>query len=152
MCREQIIEILQAGLTPLIAIIATYIAWQQWRANANKLRLDLFEKRYAVFDATRMFLSIILRDAKFEMKDFYEFRAGVSDSSFLFRNDVVEYLKKIDNEALKFKTRRDEYKDLPKGNERKRLVSEANEVFEWLINQLPELKNIFISYLGFKKV
>jgi hypothetical protein len=37
-------------LTPLIAVIAVYIAWQQWRTARQKLRMDLFDKRYASFE------------------------------------------------------------------------------------------------------
>ncbi len=36
----RVISILQALLTPLIAVITTYIAWQQWKGNQLKLKLD----------------------------------------------------------------------------------------------------------------
>jgi hypothetical protein len=39
MCMEQLIEISKALLTPLIAIVATYIALQQWKTNQQKLNL-----------------------------------------------------------------------------------------------------------------
>jgi len=31
--------------------VTAYIAIQQWRTNKNKLRLDLFDRRWAVFEA-----------------------------------------------------------------------------------------------------
>jgi len=45
------IDIFAALLTPAIAILASYIAVRQWLTNKNKLKLDLFDKRYAVFEA-----------------------------------------------------------------------------------------------------
>jgi len=35
-----VITILQGLLTPLIAIITTYIAWQQWKGNQLKLNME----------------------------------------------------------------------------------------------------------------
>ena len=40
------IDILSAGLTPIIAIVTTFIAWQQWITNERKRKQDLFDKRY----------------------------------------------------------------------------------------------------------
>ena len=58
----QWIEISKGLLTPAIGLVAIYIAWQQWNTNRNKLKLDLFEKRFSVFQSTRTFLSSVLRD------------------------------------------------------------------------------------------
>ena len=149
---EQLIGIFKAWLTPLIAVVVTYVAWRQWRVNVYRLRLDLFEKRYAVFDATRKFLSLILRKATFEMNDFYEFRANVSDADFLFKKDVVKYLGNIDDKALQLNTTQDTYKPLLAGDERTKLVKEEKEILKWLTDQLPELKKIFTPYINFKKI
>ena len=43
------VQIMQALLTPLIAIIATYIAYQQWNTNKLKLKLDRYERRLRVY-------------------------------------------------------------------------------------------------------
>lgn len=40
------IDILSAGLTPIIAIVTTFIAWQQWVTNERTRKQNLFEKRY----------------------------------------------------------------------------------------------------------
>jgi hypothetical protein len=40
-CVRELVDILAALLTPVIAILAVYIAWQQWDTNRNKLKLDL---------------------------------------------------------------------------------------------------------------
>jgi hypothetical protein len=38
-------------LTGAIAIVTLYIAYQQYQTAKNKLRLDLFKKRYPVYEA-----------------------------------------------------------------------------------------------------
>ena len=60
------------------------IAWQQWRVADNKLRLDLFDRRYKVYDATRKFLAVIFREASFTDSQLFEFYAGTSDAEFHF--------------------------------------------------------------------
>jgi hypothetical protein len=43
----------QGWLTPAIAVLAVIIAWQQWRTAAQKLKMDLIEKRYRVYEAVK---------------------------------------------------------------------------------------------------
>jgi len=62
-----------------------------WWIALNKLRLDLFDLRYKVYDATRTFLAAILREAKFTNSQLFEFYARTSDAEFLFGADVVEH-------------------------------------------------------------
>ena len=50
----------------------------------EKSKLDLFEKRFSVYKAARKFLSIILRDAKIELADLFEYLGNTQDAVFLF--------------------------------------------------------------------
>lgn len=43
MTIDEVLRISQGLLTPVIAAVTTYIAWQQWRTNQNKLKLDRYE-------------------------------------------------------------------------------------------------------------
>ncbi|WP_162350166.1 hypothetical protein [Pseudoxanthomonas gei] len=80
----QIVEISKALLTPLIAIVATYVAWQQWKTNQQKLVLDRYDRRLKVYEEVRKILSIIVRDAKASYEDLLAFRTSVSEADFLF--------------------------------------------------------------------
>ena len=44
----------------VVAISVAVVAWLQWWVALNKLRLDLFHRRYRVYEATRKFLAAIL--------------------------------------------------------------------------------------------
>ena len=48
---------LTALLTPTIAGFGIYIAIQQWLTARRKLKFDLFDRRFAVYDAVRCFSS-----------------------------------------------------------------------------------------------
>jgi hypothetical protein len=51
----------QGFLTPVIAVIATYVAWQQHRTNKLKVKLDIFDRRYAVYEQVSSVLWSIVR-------------------------------------------------------------------------------------------
>jgi hypothetical protein len=89
---ENIIDILKALLTPLIAIVATYIAWQQWQTNQQKLKLDRYDRRLRVYEEVIRILSIIFRDAKASRGDFLKFRTSVSEADFLFGPEIPQYM------------------------------------------------------------
>ncbi|MER8838471.1 hypothetical protein NKH86_06875 [Mesorhizobium sp. M0913] len=52
-------QILQALLTPVIALAVGFIAYRQWRTAHSRLVLDLFEKRLAVYEQTRKAVSFV---------------------------------------------------------------------------------------------
>ena len=62
-------QVLSALLVPTIALFACYIAWRQWRTAQNKLKLDLFEKRFAVYDTARNLFDSVVTSGKAEDKE-----------------------------------------------------------------------------------
>ena len=86
-------------LTVLVAAFAVYIAYQQYRIQKERFKLDLFERRFEVFASTRRLLSIILRDAKFDLKDLFAYRADVAEATFSSDEDITNYLEKIYKEG-----------------------------------------------------
>ncbi len=45
-----IVDIFQALLTPLLAIVATYVAYQQYRIRQDERSLQLYDRRLAIFN------------------------------------------------------------------------------------------------------
>ncbi len=127
--------------------MVAFIAYQQWRVARNKLRMDLFDRRYKVYDATRLFLSVILRDATFKDSDLFSFYAGISDAEFLFRADVTDYLGQIRKRALDMRTHQKAYEHLSVGDERSRHVQAENDQLLWLSEQLTAMAKTFAPYL-----
>jgi hypothetical protein len=136
--------------TLFLSIAVVLIALQPWQVAHDKLRLDLFDRRYKVFDATRRFLALIIRDANFENSQLVEFNAGTCDGSFFFRADVVDYLSQIRQRALDMRTHR---KRLDGGrlenDEHSRLAQAENEELKRLNDQLTAMTNVFAPTLIF---
>ena len=60
-------QVLSALLTPTIAVLVAIIAYRQWRTAQNRLKFDLFDRRFAVYDAARNLLSSVMTRAKRKM-------------------------------------------------------------------------------------
>jgi len=139
-------------VTLFLSLAVVIIAALQWQVARNKLRLDLFDRRYKAYDATRKFLAGILRAATFTDSQLFEFNACTSDTEFLFGRDVVDYLAQIRKCTLDMRLHVKEYEPMPVGDERSRHVKAQHDELLWLTNQLTAMTQIFAPYLGFSHI
>lgn len=102
----------------LLAVVAAWIAYRQYSLGRAKFKLDLFEKRFVVFAATRKLLSEIARDARVSLGQLFEFRGGVAEASFLFGTDIADYLKVIDENTVQLHTLIEGPSPMPVGDQR----------------------------------
>jgi hypothetical protein len=115
--------------TLFLSIAVVVIAALQWRIAANKLRLDLFDRRYKVYEATLAFLRASVRDTARIDQLLIEFNYETSNAEFLFEADVVNYLHQIRERA-------------------------RDDDILWLSDpqRVTEITNIFARYLRFGNV
>ena len=82
----------------MIAIVTTYIAWQQWKTNKQKLLLDHFDRRFRIYEEVQKFLLIIM--SKTEFNETVKFHASISEAEFLFGSEIHEYIEEIIKHGL----------------------------------------------------
>lgn len=138
--------------TLIVGFLVAFVAFQQWLVARHKLRLDLFDRRYKIYDATRKFLSVIVARADFEDSQLFEFYAGTSDAEFFFDADVVDYLAEIRKRSVDLRTHNKIFSPLPVGEERSRHVQGSHDQLVWLGEQLTSMKTVFAPYLGFAHI
>lgn len=138
--------------TFLVSCVLAFIAWQQWQLAQNKLRLDLFDRRYKVYDALRTFLSCVVGKANFTDAQLFEFYAGTSDAEFLFGPEVIDYLAQVRKHALNMQLHQKIFQPMPVGEERSRHIQAEHDELVWLGEQLTEMSKIFVPYLGFSHI
>src|SRR6267142_674771 len=97
MSIDEVLKISQGLLTPVIAIVATYVAWQQWKTNQNKLKLDRYERRLSVYKEVVRYISVGIRDANYDNDELLTFRSKVSEADFLFgvEGEVSKYIDEL---------------------------------------------------------
>ena len=70
-------NIFSGFLTPVIAILAVYIAWQQYRINRYNARFDLFDRRYNIFDTLMNLLGHIAQRSDIADEKLNEFLISI---------------------------------------------------------------------------
>ncbi len=141
---------LQGFLVPLIAIITTYIAVQQARISRAQYRFNLFEKRYAVYKATREFLQDVIKNAKIVDASAEKRWHFGEEAEFLFSSHrkLVAFLKDLHSNSLKMMYLREKLAasdagGLPPGEERSLAAQEMRDLSLWFVQQRAEMTNKF---------
>jgi hypothetical protein len=144
-------QALQAAVTLLIAGIATYIAYQQWRTNTQKLKLDLFDRRYRIFEEVGRLLGIVFPSGSVELSDIEAFSTRTVGAKFLFGAEIARYLLEISDYARDVEILNFQMRD-PLGAERIKNIEEKRKAMEWLKAQFDGSAEKFKPYLDFTKL
>jgi hypothetical protein len=147
-------DITQAILTPLIALIAVYIAYQQYDTNRQKLRLDLYNKRFEVFLGLQNLLLYIGQHADVNSEALYNFEVTTSQSVFIFDKDVSDYLQKVAKKARNLRYQNFKIDSdspfLPVGEERDKLCEENKDLLLEFMQEFKISEQIFAKSLKIK--
>jgi hypothetical protein len=140
-----------------LSVAVGIIALLQWRLARNKLRLDLFDRRYKIYEETQTFVDSINNDPGNVDSYLNAFNAGTSNAGFLFDADVVNYIKQVREKAAYMRTARtlyeaEERKSQPNEAERVRNIERYEADRAWLIEQATAMTKTFTPYLGFQNV
>ncbi len=93
------VDILQALLTPTIAVFGSYIAYQQWRIGKLRYKHELYDRRMAVYEKLMEHLGAIFRDAEFNNEAFADWYKASYEGYFLFDDDMVSYFDTINQKS-----------------------------------------------------
>jgi hypothetical protein len=148
---------LQGLLTPVIAIIAVYIAYQQWRVNERKLKFDQYARMLRIYEEVVGILTLVNRDFNPEYSELRKFRASTAEADFLFAPEISAYLDEILIRGFKLRSAHNQYRDFtekpPQGYDPAKVLADAEEHEKWFMEQLTEgyaLKK-FKKYLSVTK-
>lgn len=151
MCANQVIEILNALLTPIIAIVATYIAWQQWKVNKQKFDLERYDRRLRIYEEVRKILSIVVREAQVSYEELFRFYAAVSEADFLFGPEISAYIDEIYKRGVRLEYWNKQYRhagqEIPPGYDHQKVCDGMHSESEWFIAQFDPAKEKFKKYL-----
>jgi len=154
--NPDIIMILSGLLTPLIAVITAYIAWQQHKVNKNRLKNELYDRRAEVYAELDLFLTDFIRQGYTTFERSHKFYFQIARSRFLFKKDIQDYLQKIYKKSLEcYNLQLKMYPErgqpgLPVGSERSKVANDQCEIIKWVSNQKINSIEIFKKYFELK--
>ena len=168
------LELTSGLLTPLIAIITTYVAIQQYNLNKkdsrlsiefeehneklerNKLKLELYNKRYRIFQLSKdmLYKNYTEKVTQIEIKNF---KLSTNESSFLFESDITLYVEKIRQKAFALMHMRGKLEDepfnYPPGSAKQRKLSEEKgDLEDWFRFEYENVEMQFERYLSLKNL
>jgi hypothetical protein len=116
-----------------ISGLGAWIAFKQVRIATAKLNLDLYDRRFKVFEAARSLITQVMREAHVGLKDIRSFSLGVADATFLFESDVERYLTALRKKAIALRTKVEQLRGMEEPSERRNA----------LVDQIAELEMDF---------
>jgi hypothetical protein len=152
-CYCELLELSKGLLTPLIGVVTVYIAYQQWRTNQQKLKLDCYDRRLKVYEELKSIIVASL-NRKTTNDDIIKYNRAVAESDFLFDTDITEYLKEVSKHCINIRQYNEEYHEVTINHSDKYNPQEAADGIyaesTWLLEQHKNLKTKFERYLKIK--
>ncbi len=146
------------AFTPIVVtVFVAVIGWLQWKTSSEKLRLDLYNRRFDIFSNTVNFYQKVTgawAASDIEAKDTrLRFIKSCLEANFLFDNDsgIQELLNEIDIKSSHVIAMKE---GLFTGMPRELLMIEHEKFMselEWIRNAMPRLQEKMSRYLNFHK-
>ena len=151
---ETAVAVLGALLTPTIAVITAYVAYQQWRTNKTRLDLDLYDRRLAIYKALEEFYVGINIPGDIRYPMLSKLRFSTAEARFLFPKEIENHLDALHMKGFRAAQLREQLypiskePGLPKGEARSKAVDEESKLLQEIQGPLwNESKKLFRKYL-----
>jgi hypothetical protein len=146
---------LAAALTPLLAILAAYIAYQQHRTARHRLRLDLYDRRFRVYVALVDCLCGILSAQNITVEELDQrlraLQSHTTEVAFLFGSEVSDFISTIIPKVARLSVVRTQLNS-PRSSDpvQANALEEMDHILNWMVRQLQMAEGVFRPYLPFK--
>ena len=140
------------------ACIAATIAYRQWKTAQlaaetarNKLKLDLFEKRYAVYSAAARVASMMTIDKKHDVEDLWEMMGKLQGIEFLYSELISDMIhREVIGSALTIidlQKKRQEAEAANALEEVKAYSETLEEHRQWFVGRHADIRKLMSPYL-----
>ena len=96
-------------LTPLIGVIAAYIAFQQYKTNKNRERREARHAQLSVYTRVKRFLNTVDSTGNVSEKTYTDITEAIAEADFLFGDDITEWLSELQDYADEYRRLEDEF-------------------------------------------
>ena len=122
-------------------------ARQQAELAAIRLQHDLFDRRFAVYDATRELIRTVVQHCHANEQQIFDFRMKTRDAKFLLDDEISTYLEEFAKKAWDILMLESELNALNDSTEREANIRRQRTLKDWIRNQHQALADKFGRYL-----
>jgi hypothetical protein len=138
--------------TPIVALIAgsfgVLIAYRQWKTAQNRLKLDLFDRRFPVYQLIREFLASVLATGQIKSENIFDFAFATRTSRWLFNAAIASYLEdEVQKNAFDLESLETELRATTDPERRKEIVEKQRKIKDWFAGQHKNLDDKFSDFL-----
>jgi len=94
---------LSSWLTPIIAIVAVYIAYQQYKTNSNRELRESKQEKLSVYKRVKLFLNSVDTTREISDKVYIELDEAIAEADFLFEEELTDWLSDLQSYADEFR-------------------------------------------------
>lgn len=135
-------DYIQFGLIAINILITAWVAFIQHEISKINLKINLFEKRYKIYENTYNFIceyliATLAKESDRRIDLIINFKNSVNQSIFLFDDKIEKYLLKVLNSAETI-------------NSLKFREQDCIKELDWFEKQKIEARNYFKKFMKFK--
>jgi hypothetical protein len=132
----------------VVGLFITFIGLRQLRNGRQKLRLEMFDRRYSKYEATKLLIDKIAINGQVSSTDLAEFRRNVRGAEFLFDGEARKFFKSLIDLSLRADVARRAKDETALGE----LFYEEDQYLKLVEAESPNLEKIFARYLDVSKM
>lgn len=154
---ESISDEILSITTILVALTVALIAYQQHRLARDRFKLDLFERRFHVYSATKAFMQAALGEPEEILNAHFNLARDIEEAQFIFSDEVYAYLKRARKNGLDLRKVINRLAVLKKNQWQRseedvsELTEKEQELIEWFGTELQNLGERFAPDMKFRK-
>ena len=134
--------LMSLAVSIILAFVAAFGAWvaacQMWIAR-ERLRLDAFDRVYnrrvAIYEATRAFLEAVFDGEKISKDDIKEYGRKALDARFLFDDNLQKFLSDVRDHVAAWQDANSHAESEQAGEEKSEYLRLANKHIRWITEQ-----------------
>ena len=135
----------------IVAALVGYVAYRQWKTAHARLRLDLFDRRYRIYEAYWKRFSDIVREGEVKKLIEPEFNRARQEADFFFGDDVVSRLEEFDRHATNLWRLEKEREGPITQDKKKEIAREISDDLKWKFDEFKNTRDIFNKYMRFSE-
>jgi hypothetical protein len=131
----------------LIAAIGAWVAWQQMHIARRRLQHDLSERKYRIFEATRVFLMEIVITNEVPEGALRAYLTGIIHAPFELDQDLAAYLRLVGERASMIRLLQATVETIDDQDRADKMRKDIREGLRWFDEQPAVLTDRFMPLL-----
>lgn len=157
--HEQIAALIQGvqawaptAIAFVVGLFIAFIGLRQLRNGRQKLQLEMFDRRYSMYEATKLLIDKIAINGQVSSADLVEFRRNVRGAEFLFDGEARKFFKSLIDLSTRADLARDKQARAKDETVLGDLFDEEDQYLKLVEAESPNLEKIFARYLDLSKM